>query len=89
MELRFRQFVENNLALVPTVTKKGIIRTIDRNKNPIMIQLSDGTRLYFSWDEFRRVKKEPEVGKTMTVVLQRHHLDNREEPSQIHTCVVE
>mgnify|MGYP003337395045 CR=1 FL=1 len=38
-----------------------------RNKNPIFIMLSDGTKLYLSWDEFRRVEGvEPEIGKKIT-----------------------
>jgi hypothetical protein len=55
---------------IPQTKRSGKIRFIERNKNPIRVQLSDGTWLYFTLDEFNRIKEEPEVGKTMTVIFQ-------------------
>jgi hypothetical protein len=86
--INFRKFLED-LPLVPTVTKKGIIRTLDRNKNPIFVQLSDGTQLYFTWDEFKRINGKPEMGKHMTVTMQRHPMDFGSNPSQIQKITVD
>jgi hypothetical protein len=55
---------------IPFTKKTGKIQFIERNKNPITIRLSDGTSIYLTWDEFRRIKEEPEIGKTMTVIFQ-------------------
>lgn len=77
-----------NQHVVPTVTKSAQIKFIERNRNPIFILLSDGTRLYLTWDEFRRVKGDPEVGKTMTVVFQRFPGDTTESTSQIASVQV-
>ncbi|MHA1948726.1 MAG: hypothetical protein ACW99G_03170 [Candidatus Thorarchaeota archaeon] len=74
---------------LPTVTKTSKIQLVERNKNPIHIYLADGTKLYFNWDEFKRIKgSEPKVGKMMTVVFQRTHGDTRNEPSQLQTVTV-
>lgn len=78
----------HNMELVPTITKSAQIKFIERNKNPIFILLADGTRLHLTWDEFKRVKNEPQVGKTMTVVFQRFPSDKSEETSQISSVQV-
>lgn len=74
---------------LPTVTKTAKIIQIERNKNPISVMLNNQTRLYFSYDEFRRIKGgEPQEGKMMTVVFQRHPGDTTENPSQVQTVTV-
>jgi len=74
---------------LPTVTKTAKIIQIERNKNPISVMLQDQTRLYFTYDEFRRIKgSEPKEGKMMTVVFQRHPGDGSEAPSQVQSCTV-
>lgn len=73
---------------LPAITKSGQIVHLIKDKNPIYVQLSDGTKLFFNLDEFRRIKGFPEVGRTMTVVFQRNSGDLSEQPSQIQSCQV-
>lgn len=82
LEGRPPQYPSYDLGL-PNVTKTGIIKFIDKNKNPIFIFLSDGTKLYLSLDEFNRVKSKPEVGKTIVAVFQRAENDVSDNTSQI------
>ena len=71
---------------LPKVTKTAQIRFIEKTRNPITVQLTDGTRMFFTIDEFKRIKGcEPEVGKTMAVVFQRNPIDKSEAPSKIET----
>lgn len=75
-----------SLDLVPTITKTSQIKYVEKNKNPIRILLADGTRLHFTWDEFKRIQgDEPTMGKTLTVVFQRFPSDTTEETSQIQS----
>lgn len=76
-----------DLAL-PAVTRSGRISVVVKDKNPIYVQLHDGTKLFFTHDEFRRIKGWPEVGRTMTVVFQRNPDDKSDVPSKIHSCQV-
>jgi len=76
-----------DLAL-PSITKSAQIVHVIKDKNPIYVQLSDGTKLFFNLDEFRRIKGSPEIGRTMTVVFQRNPGDISEYPSQIQSCQV-
>ncbi len=72
---------------IPTVKKTSVIRVVERNKNPIHISLDDGTRLYLTWDEFRRVGGcQPEPGKKMTITFQRRGADTSVNPSQVQSC---
>jgi hypothetical protein len=73
---------------LPTVEKKGKIDVLLDKKNPIYIQLSDGTKLFFTYDEYKRINGSPEVGKTMIVKMQRLPGDNSVQPSQIVDCKV-
>jgi hypothetical protein len=74
---------------VPTVQRTAKIRLIEKHKNPIFIFLSDGTRLYLTYDEFKRIKGgEPRMGQTMKVVFQRNPKDKNEAPSQIQSIWV-
>lgn len=69
---------------LPTVTKTGIVTFIEKKTNPIKIFLSDGTKLFFSLDEYKRIKgNEPDTGKTMSVTFQRNVFDKSGEMSQI------
>lgn len=75
MILDFKKFINENTlaaALLPSVTKTSRIQVVERNKNPILIMLSDGTKLYLSWNEYRRLNEEPSVGKKITINFQRH-----------------
>ena len=77
-----------NLELgLPQVTKTGMVTHVERTKNPIAVFLSDGTRLFFSYDEFRRIKGcEPTPGRTLIVTFQRHPNNQSEHSSQIDKC---
>lgn len=71
---------------LPTIEKKSAIHTVIKNKNPIYVQLADGTKLFFTFDEFRRLNHEPVVGKMMVVKMLRLPHDNGPMPSQIKSC---
>ena len=77
------------LATLPSVTKRSRIASVDKNRNPIIVTLTDGTQMMFTWDEFRRIQQEPISGKTMTVVFQRLPQDKTPTPSQIQSIKVE
>ncbi len=94
--LNFKEFLEKideqttslATAILPSVSKASQIRMIERNKNPIYILLADGTQLYLSWDEFKRIRgKEPEPGRKLTVVFQRNEGDRSKSPSQINNII--
>lgn len=73
---------------LPTVGRTSLISFIERNKNPIFIKLMDGTKLYLTWDEFNRIEgHEPEAGKKMTVIFQRHIKDVSDSHSQIERLI--
>lgn len=69
-------------------TKTSEIENIEYKKNPIKIQLRDGTKLFFTLDEFKNIKSKPEVGKKLTVVFLRKEKDKDDQPSQIMKCFV-
>lgn len=73
---------------LPTVTKVGKIAMLIKDKNPIMLQMSDGTRLMFSYDQFKRITGTPKVGRTITIVFQREGTDRTNMPSQIVSASV-
>jgi hypothetical protein len=78
-----------NLAIdLPIIQKKSKIEIIDNKKNPIYIQLSDGSKIFLTYEEYKRIKGKPEIGKTMIVTMQRHHKDSSNLPSQITRCEV-
>lgn len=73
---------------LPTVQKTAKIMHVMDKKNPIYVGLSDGTQLFFTHDEFRRIEGKPERGKDMIVVMQRHNDDHGKMPSIITKCMV-
>ena len=73
---------------LPALTRSGRIDLLIKERNPIYVQLSDGSKLFFTIDEFRRIKGFPEIGRTMTVVFQRTENDNSDIPSKIDSCTV-
>jgi hypothetical protein len=73
---------------LPTVQKQAKIDIVMDKKNPIYLQLSDGSKLFFTHDEFKRIEGIPERGKTMIVTMNRHGQDSSENPSQITKCQV-
>ncbi len=72
---------------LPTLEITSKILRIEKNKNPINIMLEDGTSLYLTWDEFKRIPGDkPEIGKSLKVVFQRLSHDKTEKPSKIKYC---
>lgn len=73
---------------IPSVEKSGRITNLFLHKNPIYIRLSDGTEAYFSYDEYKRIQGKPEIGKTMTIIFQRHPEDYTKNCSKIDKAIV-
>ncbi len=74
--------------MMPSVTVTSEIRNIEKNKDPIFILLGDNTKLYLTWDEFKRISgPTPEVGKKLTVIFQRNLGDKSGEPSQVNSIL--
>ena len=74
---------------IPIVSKTSRVAMVERNKNPILVMLQDGTKMYFGWDEFKRIKGgEPAPGKMMTVKFQRRADNSTKESSQIQSVEV-
>lgn len=74
---------------VPSIVRTGRISILQLKKNPIYIRLSDGTEANFTWDEYRKIEgSEPAVGKTMTVIFQRHPRDISQMYSKIDKAIV-
>lgn len=71
---------------LPAIEKKSTIEFIADKKNPITVQLSDGSKLFFTYDEYKRIEGKPERGKTMVVTFQRLPNDATDLPSQITKC---
>jgi hypothetical protein len=72
--------------LVPTISRSSPITFVELKKNPILVMLSDGTRMYFTWDEFRRIPgEEPKAGRMLSVTFQRFPGDDSKEYSQIQS----
>jgi hypothetical protein len=76
-------FLSSTDLKIPQISRSSTINNIILNKNPITIELKDGTKLYLSLDEYNRIQNKPEVGKNITVVFQRNELDKSETPSKI------
>lgn len=73
---------------VPQVERTGRIKLLLKNRNPIFVQLSDGTQASFTYDEWRRIKGEPAVGKMMRIVFQRHPENKTASYSKIDHVIV-
>ena len=69
---------------LPQINKTAKISKIEMNKNPIQIYLRDGTVLYLSYYEFKRIKGQPQVGKTLSVDFEKHADDGRGIPFKIN-----
>jgi hypothetical protein len=57
-------------------------------KNPIYVRLSDGTEAHFTYDEWKKIEGQPALGKTMTILFQRHPEDMSQEHSKIDKVIV-
>ena len=73
---------------IPTTEVDSKIVMLNDKKNPIFIQLKDGTRLFISLDEFKRIPGvEVAVGRSLHVIFQRRPEDKGAEPSQIQSIL--
>ena len=79
---------ENMALSIPSVEKTGKIVKLYNKRNPIYIRLSDGTEAHFSYDEYRKIDGNPEIGKTMKLVFQRHPENNLKQVSKIDKAIV-
>lgn len=73
---------------VPKSEKSGRITCLLLKKNPIYVRLSDGTEAHFTFDEWKKIKGEPAVGKNMRIVFQRHPQDWSKQASKIEQVIV-
>lgn len=73
---------------IPSSEKTGRITTLLLKRNPIYVRLSDGTEAHFTYDEYRRIEGEPQLGKTMTIIFQRHPEDRSSNASKIDKAIV-
>lgn len=73
---------------LPMINKRAKISSVVLHKNPIFIQLEDGTRLFFTYEEYKRIRGTPEVGKTMSISMIRLSDDYSSAPSKIQSCDV-
>lgn len=76
-----------NLGL-PSTRKTARITFINEKRDPILVCLSDGTKLYMPCDAYKRLNIEPEVGRTMEVVFQRRSDNDSMEPSKIESITI-
>jgi len=82
-------FLPSTDLTIPQVVRSSFISSIEKNKNPITIQLRDGTQIHVTIDQFNRINKKPEVGKRMTIIFQRSNDDLSDTPSKIDKIEVD
>lgn len=73
---------------IPSVERTGRITTLLSKRNPIYIRLSDGTEAQFTYDEYKRIEGKPDIGKTMTLIFQRHPDDSGRSYSKVDKAIV-
>jgi hypothetical protein len=73
---------------LPSIERKSTIMTVMDKVNPIYIQLKDGSKLFFTYDEFKRISGVPVIGKTLIWKMQRLPQDISIYPSKITMCKV-
>jgi len=73
---------------IPQINKSGRITMLSLKKNPIFVKLSDGTEANFTYDEYKKIQGEPQLGKVMTITFQRHPGDTSQAYSKIDRVVV-
>lgn len=81
-------FVPSNDLTIPQVTRSGRIKVLNQTRNPIYVELTDGTKAHFSYDEWKRIQGEPKIGSMMTIVYQRHPEDRTKTHSKIDKVFV-
>jgi hypothetical protein len=74
---------------IPTIEKSGRITVLLSKRNPIYVCLSDGTEANFTYEEWKRIKGEPALGKVMHITFQRHPEDKSAQHSKIDHVTVD
>lgn len=82
------QHIPSTDLTIPSATRSGRITSLMLKKNPIYIRLSDGTEANFTYDEYKRIDGQPALGKTMTIIFQRHPEDMGRMYSKIEKAIV-
>jgi hypothetical protein len=75
--------------ITPAVKKIGIVKDFIYKSNPITVVLDDGTTLYFTYDEYKRIHGDlPIIPKLtrMEVEFQRLPTNLSDMPSKISAC---
>ena len=75
--------------ITPYVTRKSRVKSFISNRNPLYIELADGTKLFMTLEEYKRIKGDlPLVPKhtEITVYFQRLPADLSPNSSQIIFC---
>jgi hypothetical protein len=70
--------------VLPEITKQSKIIKLDKNRNPIIMHLADQTQLFFTIDQYKRIKGVPEIGKVARIAFQRNEGDSSQSPSKIN-----
>lgn len=73
---------------IPSIERTGKIISLAEKSNPIYIRLSDGTECVFTHQEYKKIEGKPAIGKTMTVIFQRHPDDFTEQLSKIEKVII-
>ena len=73
---------------IASVQRTGRIISFLDKKTPIYIKLSDGTECNFTYQELKKIEGVPAIGKTMTVIFQRHPDDVTRQFSKIEKAIV-
>lgn len=85
---QFLSFLPDINLELPSVVKQSRIEDISDFSNPITIRLADGSKLFFTTDEYRRLHRRPKVGLMMMVKFQRVTQDKSDVPSKITFCKI-
>ena len=73
---------------LPLIEKSGKIELLRDKVNPIYMQISDGSKLFFTFDEFKRISGTPSDGKTIIWKAQRNPKDTPQHTSKITFCKI-
>lgn len=74
--------------VIPQVERSGRIAHINKKQNPIVVELSDGTKCFFTQRQFKGIEGNPEIGKVMTVRIQRNPQDTSNNFSKIEKITI-
>jgi hypothetical protein len=71
--LNFKQYLKESFTApnLPSITRRGRITLLEINRNPIHIVLDEGTELFLTWDQFKKIKPPPQLNDSLEVKFQR------------------